>query len=717
MASSFFGLYVQRNALNIAQKALDITGNNISNINTKGYSRQRLDICSIANARNTLGYHTAVSLAGMGSDVIGVAQIRSKVYDKQVRTYSGSLCDVGVKANTLADIEDIFDSIEADSSKNEASFAAIINKLKAALQSYSTDHADRSEMASITKSTAESVAQAIRNYALHLDEVAEGTLEDTKNTVDRINEIFAEMASLNKQIKDSYISMGYITSSQGHYNVQNQYGPLELKDKMNLLLDELSQYGNIEYKEESDGTFTVHFAEQLVVSEKYYAQMALTEEDPNPTELSFIIITGEVDKNGVPINGGLYDKDQWYDMNIAAKSGGDSAVLLRKLLRGQLEGLEDIDGIDEMAGMLTDITGKDVHGINYIRSGALRGYLDMYNGRGLFADDSVDDGNGIYQAINDQLALANKALAKLAGGGLTQDEIYEIKNTLKSTINAKLEQEGNNIKVTVNGVTLYDSEEGIGPKELTVENPDSPNKNNACIKADGETVRTIALNSYQGTEYYRDLLNTFVKTISDEFNKVYGTYNEATGEYEPMENPYFDPNYPESPSNPRYITLFEYGADEDGTYDFRKVAENFRLSELWILHPDIVANPTGDNEFEELDNTYVHKLLALFTNDLKYKDGHGNEISEEFPLDKFVTYINRAVGQQLESATQTYDATNIMLTGAETERSDKMDVSMDEEGINMMNYQKWYNAISRMISTLDEALDKLINQTGLVGLR
>ena len=45
MASSFLGLYVQREALLISQKALDITGNNISNINTPGYTRQRVDIC------------------------------------------------------------------------------------------------------------------------------------------------------------------------------------------------------------------------------------------------------------------------------------------------------------------------------------------------------------------------------------------------------------------------------------------------------------------------------------------------------------------------------------------------------------------------------------------------------------------------------------------------------------------------------------------------
>ena len=61
------GLYVQREAILLAQKALDITGNNISNINTPGYTRQRLDICSVANKKGTLGYNTGVSLAGRGS--------------------------------------------------------------------------------------------------------------------------------------------------------------------------------------------------------------------------------------------------------------------------------------------------------------------------------------------------------------------------------------------------------------------------------------------------------------------------------------------------------------------------------------------------------------------------------------------------------------------------------------------------------------------------
>ena len=40
----------------------------------------------------------------------------------------------------------------------------------------------------------------------------------------------------------------------------------------------------------------------------------------------------------------------------------------------------------------------------------------------------------------------------------------------------------------------------------------------------------------------------------------------------------------------------------------------------------------------------------------------------------------------------------------------------DEETVNMMTYQKSFNASSRMMTTLDDLLDTLINRTGRVGL-
>ena len=43
-------------------------------------------------------------------------------------------------------------------------------------------------------------------------------------------------------------------------------------------------------------------------------------------------------------------------------------------------------------------------------------------------------------------------------------------------------------------------------------------------------------------------------------------------------------------------------------------------------------------------------------------------------------------------------------------------LDLNEEAANMMQYQKAYSAACRLMTTLDEALDKLINGTGVVGL-
>ena len=42
-------------------------------------------------------------------------------------------------------------------------------------------------------------------------------------------------------------------------------------------------------------------------------------------------------------------------------------------------------------------------------------------------------------------------------------------------------------------------------------------------------------------------------------------------------------------------------------------------------------------------------------------------------------------------------------------------VSLDEEGMNILHYQKSYNAAARLMTALDEAIDTVINKMGVVG--
>lgn len=688
------GLYVQRDALHIAQKALDITGNNISNIDTVGYTRQRVDICSVSYAKNTLYYNTAIPLSGNGSEAVGVTQIRNKIADKKVRSCTANLCQAGVKAETLSSVENIFDSIESDARDTDGkdlgvSFASLVNKLKSSLSSFSVDHADRREMASIAVNSAQSLVQCINSYDIKINDVCDATITDTTAAVNRINTIFSQMANLNDSIKDAYISMGYFTTSFDNYKVMDAYGPLELKDSMNNLLDELSQYGNIEYTEESDGTFTVKFADTIVVKEKYYAQMAMTELNPRPTELGFVLTSNgaadfepKLDPNGAVIDPyryinkdmdyrirGLKTEDEWHMLHDEYGTGGDVQFLIR----------------NEKAGPTLNITGgPDGRSTpKYLERGSLRGLLDVYNGRGVFSDKS-----GTYATVEQQIKVANDALGILSTAAVGSDEAVKAKADLEKALGANVE-----IKEMADGTKYYTAKIGEkfildenGAKTLTLEAKD--NEDHAEIQADGETVRTVYSNEQKGIEYYRDLLNAYVKTITEEFNGIFKDFPD--------------------------VELFTYD-----TESFRTAAADFRVSDCWIKDPMIIANPAGEgnNEFLELSNEYVNKLLGVFTKAFTYSDTSGNEYPSTYTLENYVSVLCLDLGEQIAHAETLYETADVSLTVAETKRSESMDVSMEDEGINMMNYQKWYNAISRMVTTMDELLDKLINNTGIVGLR
>ena len=60
--------------------------------------------------------------------------------------------------------------------------------------------------------------------------------------------------------------------------------------------------------------------------------------------------------------------------------------------------------------------------------------------------------------------------------------------------------------------------------------------------------------------------------------------------------------------------------------------------------------------------------------------------------------------------------TNVtVLNGIQDSRDSISGISLDEEAANMMTYVSAYNAASRLMTALDEVLNTLINNTGLVG--
>ena len=60
-------------------------------------------------------------------------------------------------------------------------------------------------------------------------------------------------------------------------------------------------------------------------------------------------------------------------------------------------------------------------------------------------------------------------------------------------------------------------------------------------------------------------------------------------------------------------------------------------------------------------------------------------------------------------------ATSTITKSLEDSRDEVAGVVVEEEVANLMLYQKSLSAASRLMTAMDEALDVLINKTGLVG--
>lgn len=243
MRPTFLGFETQKRTLMLAQKHQDIVGNNISNINTPGYTRQRVDIYSMyvsgLGEPRWSSRSNMLSMQGQGVNAYGVSQIRDTYIDKRYRENVSVEAETDKKMNILGEIEDIMDNFET------TGLQLMTQKFWNALQDYSEEKPDSTEVATICVNSAVNLCRMLNDYSARLKEVEDTYVNELQDSVDYFNKILDEMTQLNDRIQ----------KEKFHY--AEEYGPNELYDQMNLYIDEISTYGEITFHQNADGTFNV----------------------------------------------------------------------------------------------------------------------------------------------------------------------------------------------------------------------------------------------------------------------------------------------------------------------------------------------------------------------------------------------------------------------------------------------------------------------------
>ena len=224
MSSTFFGLTIAASGLNTAQAQINTTANNISNVNTDGYSKQVVNTVASSALRCYQSYGTT----GTGVEAESVTQRRDLYYDEKYWNNQSALGFYTKKEYYMDQIQDYYNE-----NSSNAGFTNIYTKMFNSLSSLQGSPGDDTVRKQFI-SNAKQLTEYFNQLSTKLQDLQNSINDEIKTAVDEINSIAEKTAILTKQIN-------VIEQGGGHAN--------ELRDQRALLMDELSEIVDVEVRE------------------------------------------------------------------------------------------------------------------------------------------------------------------------------------------------------------------------------------------------------------------------------------------------------------------------------------------------------------------------------------------------------------------------------------------------------------------------------------
>ncbi|MCX7714795.1 MAG: flagellar hook-associated protein FlgK [Clostridia bacterium] len=307
MSSSFYGLEIAKSGLYASQTALEVTGHNIANASTDGYTRQTLSLSSIPGK---ISYASTGKVSvGAGVSVDGITQIRNAFLDKQYRNENSILANWSVKSDVFYYVEDMFNE------SSTSGIAATLSDLYDSFEELAND-ASSADARTLVRQNAQTVCETIQYYAKGLTDLQQDQDDAIVSSVEEINNLISEINNLNKQIK-KYEMFGEKAN--------------DLRDARNSKLDELSSLIDISYSEDSEGKVSIYMGSYKDDSTQKGDYCLLDSSTDTAYELT---VSKDVD--------GYYgDADIYHSVYLTSKNGNTVQISGDNLDGGKMKGYFD----------------------------------------------------------------------------------------------------------------------------------------------------------------------------------------------------------------------------------------------------------------------------------------------------------------------------------------------------------------------------------------
>lgn len=706
------GFDIAKRGIMAAQKGLDISGQNLVNWDSAGYTRQRLEQVAVApNVSATRYSYNRAGLAGQGVEINGISQTRDKFLDKRFREENAETGYYDKVNNLLGDIESTIDELKVN---GDSGIRYSLKEMMDSLSTFSKD-AYSETYANIVMNTFKNMAQTLQQLSMKLDNVASQQKFDLSVSVQDFNQLVQKLAAVNKSIGDDVGA-----------SLNPHFGPNELLDERNLLLDELSKYGEIEVRTNSDSTVTVTMNGHTVVDRAKYDQLEMFP-DPNselmhdstvPVEVRWVSTNQQAEfKNG--IIKGFTDF-----INGAGPAPGEGQTSKRGIpyYQAKLDTFAQTLA-DTVNGIIPDTTAPEIQAQKQrvddlgAQESALNGLLSTYKSLQAQYDAAVTAGDTAKQADleqqwDDLVAGYKYPDAAAANKGYTAPTL-----TLGTTTDAVFDPILGNTAAGITG-TLIPGTQQYKDMEALKADFQELNKKYAAAQAAGDTTYMNSLQDkmdrlvkeyndkgYQNTNIDTGITGLGGVNLADGaagVTQVETAVNAELADVKALKQTHVEALDTMIANAPKKKL---YGSIDGGPIN----AQNLTITDDWNGNPSYVISILDSKQ-----NNALNQLINALNADKISFQSRGELVESTFS--DYVTGYSTTLAEDKNYYYNRLEATTVLNNELQDRRDEVSGVVVDEEVANVMLYNKSLSAASRLMTALDEALDVLINRTGRVGL-
>lgn len=377
------------------QNALDTISNNVSNVNTPGYSVETANLVTNAPTQTGQGF------VGNGVSVSNVSRSYNTFLDQQTQAATSSFNQF----NTLSTLADSINNMFADPTTG---LSATLQNLSQSVQTLANSPTSTATRTAVLNQLQSVVAQfqGYQNQFTQLNNQVNGQLQAEASTVTSLAQT---IASLNSQIQAAEANGG-------------GQAPNNLLDQRNSALDQLSQHINVTSLQQSDGSVSVFVGtgQPLVVGNTASAMTVTNDQfGSNSLELSLQQGKNNVDVTsqltGGVIGGLLQFRTQM--LQPGENTLGQSAVTLANLVNTQNQAGLDQNGA--IGAALLNVGGPLVSPSgNNTGTGAVSASISSLSAL-TTSDYTLQLSGGNYSLVNTQTGASTALTATVSGGTTT----------------------------------------------------------------------------------------------------------------------------------------------------------------------------------------------------------------------------------------------------------------------------------------------------------